>query len=179
MSTLTKILLLTLTFALSAFVFHKSYRVKPGKHVGPFYIWKTTITELRSEFGEGESSSKSWQSQYSKEINTYTVISYPNKGLIFTFFSEAKSQKNFFGQIEITKKCDAITEQGISIHSTRADVFKIYGQPNDKNDTINRLNFREIGISFKFDNYTKAQLSDTITSISIFKPAREFIYYSK
>jgi len=175
--TFQKILLLTSTLALSAFVLHQSYRMTPGEHVGPFYVWKTTIKQLKSQLGAGQPSTKTWKSKYSDEVNTYTVISYPDKGLKFFLFSEAKSQKDFFGQIEVTKKCDAATDHGLSVYSTRAEVNRIYRKFYSMGDTINHLVFSQAGITFNFENCSVAKPTDTVTSICIYKPRVEFINF--
>lgn len=149
----------------------------PGEHVVPFYVWKTTIKKLKAELGKGEISTRTWKSKYNNEINTYTVISYPHKGLKFTFYSSAKSQKDFFGQIEVTKKCDAVTDQGLSVYSTRADVNRVYRKFHSIGDTINHLVFSQAGVTFNFENCIVPKPNDTVTSICIYKPSVEYINF--
>jgi hypothetical protein len=178
MPALKKILLLVICLSFSAFVFHKSYLINPGENVGPFYVWKITVAQLKSQLGPGILSTKTWSSQYNNEVNTYTLISYPDKGLEFTFYSEAKSQKDYFGKIEVKEKCDASTDKGLSVGSTRADVNRIYANYYSMGNTIKHLVFSPAGITFNFENCSIPKPTDTVTSICIYKPRIEMINFA-
>lgn len=177
MRTFQNLLLLTSCLAVSAFAVHRAHLITPGKHVGPFYLWKTSAEQVEAQFGKGQVSTLTWKSDYSAQVNTYTVVSYPDKGLKFYFFSEAKSQRDFFGQIEVSKECEAVTDKGLSLHSTRAEVSRVYRQLYPMGDTVRRLVFSQAGITFHFKNCSVAQATDTVTSISIYKPKVEFIHF--
>ncbi len=175
MSIFKKIGFVTFILASSAFIFHQSYLITAGEHVGPFYVWKTSVTELKSKLGEGKLSVNEWQDKYNNETHKTRILNYPEKGLSFIFPSEAKSQKDYFSTIEITRPCDAQTNQGVSVYSTRAEINKIYSKFYSRGDAINNLIFERVGITFYFGNCVVAQPTDTVVLIRIYKPVLEFI----
>ncbi len=155
--------------SLSGFLLHKSYLINAGKSVGPFYISKTTLKELRSQLGRGQLETRTWHAPYCSTRIDYKVLSYNDKGLVFTFYTERLTNRSTFWSIDLQKNCDAFTSERLGVGSTRAEVIKSYGKFKSDRDSVKMLSYAS-GILFEFEKSTKFLMGDTVTSVMVFDP---------
>jgi hypothetical protein len=123
-----KILLILILFSFSDFALHKAMLIRPGESVGPFYINKTHLKEIRSQLGKDRIINLKWHAPHCGMTYPYEKLVYKDQGISFNLKTE--TPKDQFESIELSKPCDAITDKGISVYSTKEDVYKSYGQPD-------------------------------------------------
>lgn len=147
--------------------------IRPGDGVGNFDLEKTTLKKIQADLGKGEIRKQFWVAPHCGQRYPYYELVYEDKGITFTFYQtkELKSSSKFWS-IELTEKFNAQTETLISAgHSTRADIYKAFGQPAPKEpnetDFGQYISYGKIGVSFEFKNY-KNLPTDTIKAITVF-----------
>ncbi|RLD67533.1 MAG: hypothetical protein DRI84_02170 [Bacteroidetes bacterium] len=155
---------------LMSFVVNQVMLIKPGKSVGHFFINKTTLKEVKSEYGKGRIQELKWYAPYCGMEYPYYKLVYADKGISFTFYKRTDKGEHRFETIELIESFGAETESHIAAgYSTRSDVYLAYGQLS-VNDNSKYVAYKKLGISFEFAN-SENHLTDTITTIFIYEPS--------
>jgi hypothetical protein len=157
-----RITAIVLVIISSAFILHKSMLIKPGEFIGPFETGKTTFKEVKEKLGEGK-----METFIAPNCGMhYHHLNYKKEGIRFKTSSDKVKNSDTIYLIEINEKCDAATAEGIRAgKSTRADVIKVYGRPDDN---MFEIHYEQLGIGFQFgDAGDVYKETDKVTEIFI------------
>lgn len=141
--------------------------IKPGESAGPFMINKTTHKEILKNLDQGILVKHVWYAPHCGMRYYYYTLSYPQKGIIFTFKKEEVKKSDILKSIGITEQFNGTLENGVTVgESTKADIIRFYGKPSNSTE-VTVMNYENLGIDFYFKKASK-ELSDTLSSINIY-----------